>query len=59
MILLDQFKAVAARRHLARRAVECYGSWVRQFLAYHRSDDGAWRHPPELRGPDVAAFLTH
>ncbi len=33
-------------------------AWVRRFLAFHRDGD-RWRHPRELRGVDVAAFLTH
>jgi len=52
-------EAVAARRHLSPRTVEVYQAWVRKFLAFHRAPDGSWRHPRELRGGDVAAFLTY
>ena len=36
-----------------------YARWVEQFLRFHRAAGGAWRQPAELRGGDVAAFLTH
>lgn len=45
--------------HLARATREVYLSWVGQFLRFSRTTDGTWREPAELRGPDVAAFLTH
>ncbi len=52
--------AVSARLHHSRRTLDVYQYWVRQFLRYHRdaAPDGRWRHPRDLRGPDVAAFLT-
>ena len=58
MKLMDRMAAVAARRHLSPRTLAVYQWWVRRFLKYHRAG-GAWRHPRELRGPDVGAFLTH
>jgi hypothetical protein len=47
MVLLQRMEAVAARRHLSPRTVECYQAWVRQFLAFHRGSEGRWRHPRE------------
>src|SRR5687768_4429710 len=58
MKLMQRMAAVAARRHLSPRTVEVYQAWVRRFLQFHRVGQ-AWRHPRELRGPDVATFLTH
>jgi site-specific recombinase XerD len=58
MALLQRMEAVAARRHLSPRTVKVYQAWVRQFLAFHRDSGGVWRHPRELRGSHVAAFLT-
>ena len=58
MKLMDRMAAVAARRHLSPRTLDVYQMWVRRFLKFHR-DGTDWRHPRELRGPDVAAFLTH
>jgi integron integrase len=46
------------RRHLSPLTIECYQRWVRQFLRFAR-EGGRWRHPRELRGPDVGEFLTH
>ena len=45
--------------HLARSTRTQYGRWVQQFLRFHRQPDGTWRPPGDLRGPNVAAFLTH
>ena len=58
MKLVEHFLAVGARERLARRTKEVYWAWVEQFLRFHRQGDG-WRRPEELRGADVAAFLTH
>jgi integrase len=44
---------------VARATREQYVRWVKQFLRFHRRRDGSWKPPGELRGPEVAAFLTH
>jgi hypothetical protein len=59
MRLMQRMEAVAACRRLSPRTLSAYRAWVRQFLQFHRDPSGAWRHPGELRGGDVAAFLTH
>jgi integron integrase len=59
MTLMQRMEAVAARRRLSPRTLEAYRAWVRRFLLFHRDAAGGWRHPAELRGEDVAAFLTH
>ncbi len=58
MRLMERMEAVAARRRLSPRTLDAYRAWVRQFLRFHRDASGGWRHPGELRGADVAAFLT-
>ena len=58
MSVLDRLHDVGVRRHLSPLTIECYQSWVRQFLWFCR-DGGRWRHHRELRGGDVAAFVTH
>ncbi len=58
MRLLERIAAVGARRRFSRRTVEVYQVWTVRFLQFHRTDAG-WRSPGELRGVDVAAFLTH
>jgi hypothetical protein len=69
--LRDQFCEVCRFKHLSERTEEAYWGWVRRFLVFHRrpltpalSPDGAegvnrWRHPRELGGAEVQAFLTH
>ena len=57
MRLMDQVVAVAARRHLAKNTIDCYLSWIRQYLRFH-AHDSDWVHPRDLYGPDVSRFLT-
>ena len=40
-------------RHFSPRTVEAYTGWVRRFIRFHRN-----RHPAEMGGPEVVAFLT-
>ncbi len=57
MRLLERLEAVGRRRRLADNTIICYRRWVEQFFRFARVD-GRWRTPGELRGVDVAAFLT-
>jgi integron integrase len=41
-------------RQFSRRTEEAYRGWIRRFVVFHGK-----RHPAELTGNDVAAFLTH
>lgn len=59
MKLLQRLDRACRLAHLARATREQYLRWVEQFLRFHRAPDGTWRAPGELRGADVAAFLTH
>lgn len=60
MTLLQRLRDTGLRRHLAATTIECYQSWVEQFIRFCRDPgDGRWRHPAELRAPDVEAFLNH
>jgi site-specific recombinase XerD len=60
MKLLEALRAASARKHLSPRTVECYESSVRQYLRFARGRSGGkWRHPRELNGRDVEAFLNH
>jgi integron integrase len=56
--LLERVRRVGLRLHLAAATIECYQTWVGQFLRFARVD-GRWRTPAELGTPDVEAFLTH
>jgi hypothetical protein len=59
MKVLHRLDRACRLTHLARSTREQYLRWVGQFLRFHRSTSGTWRTPAELRGGDVAAFLTH
>jgi integron integrase len=58
MRVLDQLIRAAQVRHLSKHTIECYTAWVVDFLRFCR-DGTRWRHPRELSGADVGAFLTH
>ncbi|NJL30529.1 MAG: integron integrase [Phycisphaerales bacterium] len=58
MRLLEHMEAVGKRRHLSPRTIDCYQSWVKDFLRFHRTEAG-WRHPRELAEREVEAYLTH
>ncbi|MFN0158038.1 MAG: integron integrase [Bacteroidota bacterium] len=52
--LMDQLETAMALRHLSPRTIESYKHWVKRYILYHRK-----RHPEEMRGPEIKAFLTH
>lgn len=52
--LLDRVAQEARRRRLALRTERAYVGWTRRFVLFHGK-----RHPCELGGAEVAAFLTH
>ncbi|MBU6260418.1 MAG: integron integrase [Burkholderiales bacterium] len=51
--LLDALRAQIRYRHYSLRTEEAYVHWVRAFVRFH-----GLRHPAELAGPEVEAFLT-
>ena len=52
--LLDQVRARIRVRHYSKRTEQAYVAWIRRFiLASGR------RHPAEMGGKEVEAFLTH
>jgi integron integrase len=57
--LLERLHRACQVAHLAKSTRMQYARWVEQFLRFHRLPDGRWRLPGELRGAEVAAFLTH
>ncbi len=59
MRLMERLDRTARRAHLADSTREQYARWVEQFLCFHRDVAGDWVAPANLRGEDVAAFLTH
>jgi integron integrase len=51
--LLDSLRAHVRYRHYSLRTEEAYVHWVRAFVRFH-----GMRHPLDLNGADVEAFLT-
>jgi hypothetical protein len=41
-------------KHYAYRTEQTYVNWVRRFILHHKK-----RHPKEMGGPEIEAFLTH
>jgi len=52
--LLDRVRAAIRVRHYSIRTEEAYVQWVRRFILFHGK-----RHPLEMGGPEIGAFLTH
>lgn len=52
--VLDQLRERLRLMHYSPRTEETYVYWVRAFIRFHRL-----RHPAEMGGPEVEAFLTH
>jgi integron integrase len=52
--LLDQMRAELRVRHMSWRTEESYVGWARRFILFHGK-----RHPLEMGGPEVSAFLVH
>jgi integron integrase len=61
--LREQMREVMRFRHNSPRTEVAYWQWVERFLRFHKragvSGPAAWRHPRELGGAEVAAFLSH
>jgi integron integrase len=52
--LLDQVRAACRVRHYSLRTERAYIGWIRRFIVANGR-----RHPRELGGEEVTAFLTH
>jgi integron integrase len=52
--LLDQVRERVRGLHYSLRTEEAYVYWCRAFVRFH-----GLRHPAEMGGPEVEAFLTH
>lgn len=52
--LLDQLRERIRYRHYSLSTERSYAYWVRYFIRFH-----GLRHPRELEGADVEAFLSH
>lgn len=52
--LLDQAREALRVKHYAYSTEQTYLGWIKRFIHYHNQ-----RHPRELGGAEVAAFLTY
>jgi integron integrase len=52
--LLEEVRRACRARQFSDRTVDAYTGWVRRYVVFHGK-----RHPRELDGRAVAAFLTH
>lgn len=52
--LLDQVRERVRYLHYSPRTEDAYVYWTRAFIRWH-----GVRHPAEMGGPEVEAFLTH
>jgi integrase len=56
--LYDQVREKLRLLHYALDTEKTYLRWIDQYVRFHKVGD-IWRHPRELREPEVEAFLTH
>lgn len=52
--LLERVRSATRVRHYSIRTEQAYTQWIRRFILFHRK-----RHPAEMGGAEIAAFLTH
>jgi integron integrase len=52
--LLDSVRLAIRLRHYSYRTEKAYVDWIRRFVLYHGR-----RHPREMGGDEVTAFLSH
>jgi integron integrase len=52
--LLDQVREVIRTRHYSFRTEHAYVNWIKQYIFFNSK-----RHPAELGGAEVSAFLSH
>jgi integron integrase len=52
--LMDSVRAAIRVRHYSFRTEKAYVDWIRRFILFSKK-----RHPRDMGGPEVAAFLDH
>ena len=52
--LLDRVREAVRARHYSLRTEEAYVAWIRRYVLFHRK-----RHPSEMGGREINAFLSH
>ncbi len=51
---LEQVRTILRTRHYSLRTEEAYLGWIKRFILFHGK-----RHPQEMGGTEVAAFLNY
>ncbi len=51
---LEQVRQALRARHYSRRTEDVYVMWIKRFIFFHKV-----RHPAEMGGPEINAFLSH
>jgi integron integrase len=59
MKLLDQVGHAIRTKGYSRATRKSYINWITRYVKWHRDQAGQWRHPQEMREPEVTAWLTH
>ena len=52
--LIDTVRDAIRLKHYAIRTEEAYVNWIRRFILFHGK-----RHPKDMGGKEIEAFLTH
>ncbi|MCJ7532845.1 MAG: integron integrase [Anaerolineales bacterium] len=52
--LLDQVRDIMRLKHYSLSTEESYVTWIKRYIFYHNK-----RHPKEMGGAEIAAYLTH
>ena len=52
--LLGQVRSKLRLKHLAKKTIEAYLRWIKEFILFHGK-----RHPSEMNTPEVEAFLSY
>jgi hypothetical protein len=52
--LLDQVRDIMRLKHYSLSTEESYVTWIKRYIFYHNK-----RHPKEMGGGEIAAYLTH
>jgi hypothetical protein len=52
--LLDRVRDRLRYKHYSMRTEQAYIHWIKRFIYFHGK-----RHPEQMNGPEVEAFLTH
>jgi site-specific recombinase XerD len=52
--LFDRVREAIRLKHYSIRTEQAYVTWIKRYILFHDK-----RHPKEIGGPEIEAFLTH